>query len=293
MKKFRIFLVILCIITVSGIGFYKQNVKAINDFSELKDIDYEYLGNQYIKVKNFPLQPQEHQIQGKFKITDITDEVIMDMNLPNEAVPHGAQDRQKVGGWFPFDDISMPSDYNYINPWGQIFIIDGEEYPENAKLHIKNLALLVYRKSTGAWEVINNPKSISGGFYRENYTDETIQKADIDYTSNGITVDIDSSSKGRCFHFWTPAVEIDDPSDILYVTSYCDAWVTGDDCDKKFVLNAGADYRKRIDGSDKIKEVVGGRFKILGSEVRRAYATNLSYDKYFEICNQNIIDSVY
>lgn len=286
---------VLLIIVVFVIGISCRYSKELGNYLELKKIDYDYIGNGNIQVRNFPGEPQEHQTQGKFKLTHITDEVIMDMNLPNEAVPHGAQQRQQVGGWFPFDDISMSDNFNNINPWGQVFLINGEDYPEDAKLHITNLSLICYKKSTKSWEVINDPNEIDGSFYKENYADQSEKKAEITYTKQGIIVGIDSDSQGRCFHFWTPPVKIENPEDILYITTYCDAWITGKNTEKKFVFNTGADYKfLNDDGSGKdIKEVVGGRFKILTDKKRRVYSTNLAYDKYFSICNQGLIDSLY
>lgn len=294
MKKHEL-IFLICLFIAAAIGISHNYSKEIGNYLELKNMDFEYIGQGKIKIRDFPGEPKLNQIQGKFKITDITDEVIMDMNLPNEAVPHGAQKRQQIGGWFPFDDIKMPENFNNINPWGQIFIADGEEYPENARLHIEDLALICYKNSTKSWEIINEPSKLYGSFYKENYSDQSEQKAEIEFTKNGIIVNVDSSSRGRCFHFWTPPVKIEDPEDILYVTVYCDAWVTGENIENKFVFNAGADYKKldsQGNGND-IKEIVGGRFKILKNKKRRVYATNLAYDKYFTICSQKIIDDLY
>lgn len=257
-------------------------------------INFTYTKDGYIKIIDFPLEPQPNQIQGKIKFEDLKDEVIMDMNLPNEVVPNGAQARQKVGGWFPFDDISMPEGYNSINPWGQVFIQEGKEYPAKAKLHIKNLTLICYKKSTKEWKILNNRNYINGLFYKEDYSDSTTLQANIIHSGNEISVDIDNSTKGRCFHFWTSPVTIDDPSDILYTTVYCDAWISGDNVDDVFTFDVGADYRMiaKSGKTEKVHEVIGGRFKSLETLPRRVYATNLNYDKYFELCNQSLIDNL-
>lgn len=295
MSRYKLLILTLLIIIAFLVGISHKYNRIVGNCLELVKADCKYAGNGYVQVNNFPAEPKKHQVQGKFKIKDITDEVIMDMNLPNEAVPHGAQYRQKIGGWFPFDDISMPQNFNNINPWGQVFIVDGKEYPNNAKLHISNLSLICFRKSTMSWEMINNPDKIYGCFYKENYEDQSTKKADITYTKNGIIVDINSTNEGRCFHFWTPPIKIFNPEDIIYTTIYCDAWITGDNTEETFVFNCGADYKNLDDNGNgvQIKEVIGGRFKLLENKKRRVYATNLSYDKYFDICNQSIIDSLY
>lgn len=243
------------------------------------------IGKGYVIIKDFPYEPQPNQPQGKFSMEYINDEVIMDMNLPN-----GARPRQQIGGSFPFDDIKMPDDYDIINPWGQIFIVDGEGYPENAVLHIKNMALIVFKKSTHNWEIINDINDIDGGYYFEDYRDQSLVPTNITRYEHEICVNIDSATKGRCFHFWTKKVIIDDPTDILFVTVYVDAWVSGDNVDTKFIFDVGADYKQSTTGN--IREIIAGRFKLLKTYARRAYATNLNYNIYNMLCNQQLIDNV-
>lgn len=248
------------------------------------------IGSGFVIIKDFPYNPQPNQPQGKFSMEYINDEVIMDMNLPNESVPNGATPKQQIGGSFPFDDIAMPKDYDTLNPWGQIYLIKGASYPDNAILHIKNMALIVFKKSTQNWEIINDVNSIDGGYYYEDYRDQSLVKADITRYKDEICVKIDSTTKGRCFHFWTKKVVIDNPQDILYVTSYVDAWVSGDNLEGKFVFDVGADYNQSATGT--VHEVIAGRFKDLKTYPRRAYATNLNYNLYIKLCNQQLIDNL-
>lgn len=248
------------------------------------------IGKGSVVIKDFPYILRPNQPQGKFSMEYINDEVIMDMNLPNEALPHGTGPRQQVGGSFPFDDIKMPEDYDILNPWGQIYIVTGEDYPVNAVLHIKNMALIVLKKSTQNWEIINDINDIDGGYFIEDYSNENLLSADITRYRDEICVKIDSSMEGRCFHFWTKKVMIEDPTDILYVTVYVDAWISGDNVDNKFVFDVGADYKQST--TMNTREAIVGRFKLLKTYQRRAYATNLNYDKYGALCSQMVIDNI-
>ena len=290
-KKFMEYnLLMLLILLIAQSDFNFEGVNNNSSATSIKDSietisrsQFEYLGDGKIKMGNFPAWPRKNHTQGIFYLKDINDSVIMDMNLPNEVIPHGANSVQSIGGWFPFEDISMPADYNAINPWGQIFIQNHKEYPEAALIHIKNLTLACYRNSTQSWEILSDPDTIDGIYFIEDFSKPDMKNADITRLKNEIVVKIDETTKGMCFHFWTSLIYIDDPSDIKYLTVYCDCWEEGNNTDNCFAINVGADYKKmKRDIIQNIHECIGGRFIEVRKTKRRVYATNIDYNDYFK-----------
>lgn len=256
------------------------------------------IGKGKIVIKDFPYDPRKNQKQGIFIAENITDEFKMCMNLPNEAIPNGAQMRQKVSGWFPFEDAEIPMGYEVINTWGQVFIIQDESYPNKAVIHIANLTLLGYRESTKSWEILNNPDNIGGGLFFEDYHDNTFVKADSFVKNHVYNVNIDKSYSGRLLHLWSNQCYIKDlNTDFKYICAYMDAWVTGDnnttlnsDVINKFVMNVGSDDRLGYDGT--VREMCGGRFIKLTNIPRRCYATNLNAEIIDEYATQKLIDDI-
>lgn len=262
--------------------------------SKFNSIKSTFRGPGRIKILGVPYLAQPSHPQGTFYPKHRWEHIIMDMNLPNEARPAGAQPRQKISGWYPFDDIRMPSDYNSINAWGQIFIKEGYSYPAASYIYIENLTLVVYRNSTKRWEVMSKTSNIGGMLFDSDYSLNGYKapiNASYVKTTNGIKVKIDKSSAGRCFHFYPLSGKRFSPipSDIKFVIAYFDVYTDSDTSANRFVANVGADYKKN---NTQIREATGGRFKNITRTKRRVYATNMDYNNYFNYCSQSIIDSL-
>ncbi len=260
--------------------------------------DTNIFGNGNVLIKDFPYDSRKFQLQGFINAKDIKDEVKMAMNLPNEAVPNGAQMRMRVSGWFPFESAEIPSGYKVINAWGGVYIIKGKKYPKKAFVHIANLTVLGYRESTKGWEILNNPDNIYGKFYYEDFHNETFLNPADSISNHIYTAEIDSSSSGRLLHLWCNQHYVSDlDTDFKYICVYMDAWVTGDgsgssnsDVADIFVSNAGSDVRVNYDTS--VREMCGGRFIKLKNYPRRCYATNLNADLADEYVTQGLIDKI-
>lgn len=255
-------------------------------------------GKGNIVIKDFPYDPRSSQIQGKINIANIKDELKAAMNLPNEAIPNGAQMRMRVSGWFPFESAEIPSNYKVINAWGGVYIIKGKEYPVKALIHVANLTVLGYRESTRNWEILNNPNNIYGKFYYEDFHNETFLNVSDSLNNHVYTAEIDPSSKGRLLHLWCNQHYVSDlDTDFKYICLYLDAWVTGDgvnttneDVLDTFVAHVGSDLRKNYDSS--VREMCGGRFIKLSNVPRRCYATNLNADLIDKYVSQSLIDKI-
>lgn len=273
----------------------KDKICALS-ISKFKSIHTTFKGEGKIRILDMPYSSykQPSHPQGTISPKDMSEEILMDMNLPNEGIPAGAQRKQKISGTYPFDDISMPSNYNFINAWGQIFIKEGLSYPTESYIYIENFTLVVYRNSTKKWEIMNRAIDIGGMFFDANYSEGgSIPKLQATYTKtdNGIKVKIDSSAKNRCFHFYPLAGDRFNvvPSDVKFIVAYFDVYTDTDVADNVFVANVGADYKGN---KVPIREAANGRFKNITKTKRRVYATNLDYNNYFDFCDQKLIDGL-
>jgi hypothetical protein len=255
-------------------------------------------GEGNIIVKDFPYDPRKNQLQGIVNASNIKDGVKIAMNLPNDETPNGVQMRQRIGGVLSFEDAKIAKDYKVINAWGQVYLIAGEKYPENAIVHISNLTVLGYRESTKNWEILNNPDNIYGKFYYEDYHNQSYLNANDRINNHVYSAVINSSYSGRVLHLWSKQHYIEElDKDFKYMCAYMDAWVTGDDISStnddvvnKFVMNVGSDLRKNYDTD--VRELCSGRYVTLTNYPKRCYATNLNAQIINQYCSQELIDSI-
>lgn len=242
------------------------------------------IGNGLIRIEGY-YNNTDGKEQGEFPASYIEDPIIMAMNIPNKVIPNGAQEKQKNGAWYSFNTIPYQN-YKKVNGWGQIFIQESKSYPELTRINITNLKLIGHFKSSNKWALLTDPTHIKGAFYKENFSDQISKPATYREIDGGIQVDIDSSSAGHCFHFWTESVELENTEDLDYIVVSCNCW--SDSNEDIFCFSMGADYKNGID----IKEVGGGRFKKVTNIPSTNYFTNLTTTNYFKLCNKDIIDGI-
>lgn len=176
------------------------------------------------------------------------EEIIVDMKLPHEGLPHGVpasynwQAKPRAGA------VEPPAGWTAAIAWGQVYEWIGGSTATNTRIQIKDLALYYLSKKDNKWHLLQSSVRVSGANYREDFVDDINKPADI-------RVEPDGSISTTCgggfnFHFWPSAGRSKFPVNEVagcFVTVKA-RLVVGDktkpdDRDKaKFLMSVGGDW---------------------------------------------------
>jgi PA14 domain len=223
--------------------------------------------------------------------------VLDDMTLPHEGRPSGVPSHYS---WASKPEIgygnNMPKDWNAFTSWGQVYVEQGwnPSVNSNTRVQIRNQEAWYLSKSTGQWRLLQKVAKVDGAAFREDYSNNTAQAADVrDETNNGGGLSV-KAGNGWNYHFWTNRVNLD-PNDIKGIYTQVQARLilqnpngSDDRASARYLVNDGADYWRSVsapwaaDWSNN-GGAASGRFKFVTNNWQAFSMTTLSLDQL----NQN------
>ena len=128
------------------------------------------------------------------------EEIIGDMKLPHEGLPHGIpasynwQAKPRPGA------VEPPAGWTAAIAWGQVYEWAGGNTATNTRIQIKDLALYYLSKKDNKWHLLQSSFRVEGANYREDFVDDVNKPADIRVESDGSIST--TCGGGYNFHFW-------------------------------------------------------------------------------------------
>lgn len=204
------------------------------------------------------------------------DEIIGDMTLPHEGLPHGVpagynwQAKPRIGAKEP-----NPG-WTAAIAWGQVYEWAGGNPATNTRIHIKDLAMYYLSKKDNKWHLLQSAVRVSGANYVEDFVGDVNKPANIRVETGGSIST--TCGGGFNFHFWPNTGRITIPvNDVAgcFVTVKARLVVNDtskpDDRDKaKYLMSVGGDWWQSLTAPwDNFKtnaDIGIGRFRFITSE---------------------------
>jgi len=200
-----------------------------------------------------------------------------DMFLPHEGIPAGVPEYY---GWQKGPastyGINIPSDWNAILAWGQVYADKDLPNPNKdfplVSVHIKDLQLFIYYDD-GSWKMVQNIRDPDGHLYVEGFEDNENKPAAIKKEiGGGISI---QAGSGYNFHFYPDKRNIiANKENIKGVFVVCKARLLGAenyDQPPKYLICIGGDYWRNLnarwkDDFSNNNDIAIGRFKYVTPE---------------------------
>lgn len=213
------------------------------------------------------------------------DEIINDMKLPSEGLPHG-----KSGSWAEHPRLGAqipPAGWNAVIAWGQLYEWINGNPATNTRVQIKDLELYYLSKTDNKWHLLQRSGIVNGAAFVENFSGNVSKPADIRYESEGSSV---TTGGGYNFHFVPSTSRATFPvNDVVgcYVTVRARLIVKNpagvdDRATAKYVLSVGGDWWQTLTiGWDQWKtnrDMGIGRFRFVTSEWKSFNMCNVPED---------------
>lgn len=178
-----------------------------------------------------------------------------------------------------------------VNLFGHVYIQEMRDYPDNAILCVREMKLMIYKKSTQKWEAVSTGRLTGGAFFDHHFVEGIPNiEADISYDNNGYAyIPLNKANmKDRCFHFWGSSYNIKNAEDIGMIAGFLEANIIGND--DYYCINLGCDI-KELDGKG-YAEAFQSRYRGLLSTPKKVYGcTEINKNKILSLCNANMIDN--
>ena len=176
------------------------------------------------------------------------DEIIGDMTLPHEGLPHGVpvsynwQAKPRRGAPEPGQG------WTAAIAWGQVYEWANGSPATNVRIQIKDLAMYYLSKKDNKWHLLQSSVRVSGANYVEDFAGDVNKSADIRFESDGSIST--TCGKGYNFHFWPGSGRVKIPvNDVAgcYVTVKAriimnDKNGTDDRKEAKYLMSVGGDW---------------------------------------------------
>lgn len=204
------------------------------------------------------------------------DEIIGDMKLPHEGLPHGVpvgfnwQAKPRVGATEPGPG------WTAAIAWGQVYEWAGGNHATNTRVQIKDLAMYYLSKKDNKWHLLQSSVRVSGANYVEDFAGDVNKPANIRVEKDGSIST--TCGGGYNFHFWPNTGRITIPlNDVAgcFVTVKARLIVNDaakpDDREKaKYLMSVGGDWWQSLTAPwDNWKtnwDIGIGRFRYIKSE---------------------------
>lgn len=138
------------------------------------------------------------------------DEIIGDMTMPHEGLPHGVpssynwQSKPRIGATEP------GVGWTAAIAWGQVYEWAGGNTATNTRIQIKDLTMYYLSKKDNKWHLLQSAAIVSGANYREDFAGDVNKPANIRTESDGgIST---TCGGGYNFHFWPSSGRITIPA---------------------------------------------------------------------------------
>lgn len=238
-------------------------------------------GEGCIQISDFYKFPNsKYSDNGEIMISDLQNEYIGSLNLPNEQYPDTDFGHQKYNGWInPYTIISDEYSFDHLTCWGQVYPVDGVEFSngdEKITICISKMKFMYYDEISGLWVYTNEEKvPLIYGFYDRNY--KSVDKGGKKILGRSYMTIVDCGDyleitfpykyiEGRVLHFGLNSKYL--PTDKeLYVIGEYNVWVKDEEHNEKFVANVGIDIYGWSNEKKVIKEYCGSRYKSVKQSV--------------------------
>ncbi|WP_341531898.1 hypothetical protein [Nostoc sp. UHCC 0302] len=172
--------------------------------------------------------------------------------------------------------------------WGQLYEAAEGNTAANTRVQIKNIQAYMLSKKEKKWYCLQSSTAVEGAAYREDFTENQSQTADIRYEQDGsISV---KAGNGYNFHFWCPGDRVTiDPCDVAGIFTTVQARLVldnteGEDDRSKalYLLSMGGDYW--LDLASKwsectVDDIAIGKFKYVTEEWKSFNMSTLTSDQ--------------
>ncbi len=132
----------------------------------------------------------------------------------HDAIPHGVPSGYD---WYAHGRIgdslsSLLATRPYLQPWGQVFLVDGQTIDDDDVIEVSNMQLHLLSVSTGLWTKVLDQLRVIGALYNEDYQGSAVASTPYSVSPNAYMAKLTS---GRAFHFYTSSrYLVSDPSDV-------------------------------------------------------------------------------
>lgn len=199
-------------------------------------------------------------------------EVVQDMSLPSEAIPHGAEIDGKPFQWalHPRSNLgSNPaSQWKFLTPTGMIYNVDPSP-TEDTRVQIKNLRMYALKAPAMQWCLLQFVPNPVGHNYKENFVNDQWISAQSKPISKGIEF---SPKPYWNFHFFSKE-RVPRPEFATYGIFVAYEVRQNGEAKSGLVASASADYwvsagntRSRVGVNN--QDAAIGRFKLVGRNWR-------------------------
>lgn len=204
------------------------------------------------------------------------DEIINDMLLPHEGLPHGVpsgydwQSKPRKGAAEP------KAGWTAAIAWGQVYEWAGGNPATNTRIQIKDLAFYYLSKKDNKWYLLQSAVRVSGANYREDFVGDVNKPASTRVENDG-SVSV-TCGGGFNYHFWPNSGRITIPvNDVAGCFVTVKARLVVDDASKtddrekaRYLMSVGGDWWQSITAPwDNFKtnfDIGIGRFRYITSE---------------------------
>lgn len=207
------------------------------------------------------------------------DSIAADMEGLNDGRPHGVPD-----GWDWADGPIIHAGHEVdgrqvVTAWGQIHEAADGNWNRRVRIEIRDLAGWMLRRSTDDWVLLKRSSSITGAYYREDFSGNDNWPVDVvPLEAGGVSV---RPVTGRCYHFyWRGRVKIDTAEVAGFVFWFearlvpADPREPGEVNGARYVASVGADYYSTMSSADPAA-IAHGKTKYLTPQWQRFFMTTL------------------
>jgi hypothetical protein len=191
--------------------------------------------------------------ESEFTPTNSLDDIIGDITLPHEGLPHGVPESYDWSTGPRKGAQRPPEGWTAAIAWGQLYEWAEGNPATNTRVQIRDMELYYLGKSDGQWHQLQKSLCVEGAAYVEDFVDDINKPADIRSEPDGsISV---TAGDGYNFHFWPSAGRVEFPADEIeacFVTVQCrlildDPEGVDDRDEARYLMSVGGDWWESLD----------------------------------------------
>jgi beta-glucosidase len=219
------------------------------------------------------------------------DEVVGDMTLPHEGLPHGVPPEWDWGSQPRYGADEPPADWDAAIAWGQLYEWAEGNPATNTRVQIRDLELYYLSKTDLKWRLLQSAVRVEGAAYVEDFAGDENIPADIREEPDGsISV---TAGNGYNFHFWPEESRVNFPEgDVKGIFATVRARLVLDDpegsddrASARYLMGVGGDWWESLtavwDNWTTNADMGIGRFRFVTSEWKSFNMISLPADSVY------------